>query len=417
MIKKFQKQINNSFIYIIATVIPKAIPFLLLPVFTTYLTKEDYGTLGLISSILAIVSIYIGLRPSLFITVKMPQMQKDKFAIYIFNMFVLAVYLFLVVGVILIVVKHFYFPKIESYIFILIACLSFFLLFNDIVETVFQIERKALAYAIFRLTKIGLVMGLTLMLIIVYDLGWRGKYFADLFILFCFAIVALIYLKRQNYIVYKFDVMKQVELVKYLTPLTFHLLGLAMMGSIDRLFLANMEGLASTGVYMVSYTIGTTIGFVHDALLKVWSPEFYERIKNASTDMKIKILKFKYLYMLGSFLVYGIFLLLLPIIFSVMVDEKFQDGYEIIPIIALGFTFEAFRKLFIGYHYNLGKNGRIAMLTIVAGIINAVLNYFFIPLYGIMGAAYTTLLAYVVVFILTIVDLNKIEKINWSLRE
>ena len=188
------------------------------------------------------------------------------------------------------------------------------------------------------------------------------------------------------------------------------------MGSIDRIFLSSMIGLEATGVYTVAYTMGALIGIVHDALLKVWSPEFYKRIKDATVQTKIKILKFKYLYIVGSILMYGVFLLVMPFVFEVMVDEKFHEGYKIIPIVALGLTFEALRKLFIGYHYNLGKNNRIAVITISAGIINAGLNYLLIPTYGIMGAAYATLLAYIVVFIFTIIDLNLIENINWRLK-
>jgi O-antigen/teichoic acid export membrane protein len=214
----------------------------------------------------------------------------------------------------------------------------------------------------------------------------------------------------------KFDFIKQKELVKYLLPLTFHVLGLVMMNSIDRIFLANMLGLEVTGLYTIAYTMGATLGIVHDALLKVWSPEFYKRIKTATTETKIKILKFQYLYIIGSFFMFGVFLVVYPYIFHLMVNEKFNSALNIIPIIALGLTFESLRKLFIGYHYNLGKNTRIAILTLVAGIANAVFNYILIPKYGVEGAAYATLISYILVVIITIIDVDRLEKINWRLK-
>jgi len=185
------------------------------------------------------------------------------------------------------------------------------------------------------------------------------------------------------------------------------------MASIDVLFLGNMLGLEIAGIYTVAYSIGAIIGIVHDALLKVWSPEFYERIKNADILTKIKLVKFTYVYMLFSLLFLIAFMFITPYVFILMVDEKFFSALHIIPIIAVGLTFEAFRKLFIGYYYNKGKNWQIAKITLFSGMLNAFLNYIFIPIYGIDGAAYATVLAYLAVFLITLKKLNKIEIMPW----
>jgi len=415
MYKKYKVQINNSLIYTLSTIISKAIPFFLLPIFTSYLSKKDYGTLGLIASIYAIVNIYVGLRPSLFLIVKGPQLDKDEISKYIFNIFIVSIYTFLLVILVLLMVGYYFFNNLELYIFVIIGFLALFSVFNEILETIFQIEKKAYYYGIYQLSKTLLGTGLALLFIISFNMGWKGKYFADIIVVLSFSIFSILYLNNQNYITKQYDTIKQIELIKYLFPLSFHVLGLVMMSSIDRIFLSNMLGLESVGLYSVAYTIGALVGIIHDALLKVWSPEFYKRIKNANSEMKIKLLKFQYLYIIGSFLIFGIFVLVAPYIFDLMINSKFHEAYNIVPIIALGLTFESLRKLFISYHYNLGKNTRIAIMTLSAGMINAILNYYLIPIYGMYGAAYATLLAYIIIVILTIIDLNKIEQVPWRL--
>jgi len=417
MYKKYKVQINNSLIYTLSTIISKAIPFFLLPIFTSYLSKKDYGTLGLIASIYAIVNIYVGLRPSLFLIVKGPQLDKDEISKYIFNIFIVSIYTFLLVILILLMVGYYFFNNLELYIFAIIGFLALFSVFNEILETIFQIEKKAYYYGIYQLSKTLLGTGLALLFIISFNMDWKGKYLADIIVILSFSIFSILYLNNQNYITKQYDTIKQIELIKYLFPLSFHVLGLVMMSSIDRIFLSNMLGLESVGLYSVAYTIGAVVGIIHDALLKVWSPEFYKRIKNANSEMKIKLLKFQYLYIIGSFLIFGIFVLVAPYIFDLMINSKFHEAYNIVPIIALGLTFESLRKLFISYHYNLGKNTRIAIMTLSAGMINAILNYYLIPIYGMYGAAYATLLAYIIIFILTIIDLNKIEQIHWRFRK
>ncbi len=416
MIKKYKMQITNSLIYTFSTIVSKAVPFLLLPLFTAYLSKKDYGILGLISAIFSISSIFVGLRPSLFIIVKGSQLDKKEVAKYIYNICFVTLYSAIIVGIVLIIVRHAFFNELSIYIFILITFMGFLSVFNELLETIFQIEKKAYCYFIYQLSKTTLSASLVLLLIIFFGMGWEGKFFADFLVILAFSIFALYYLIRKRYIVINYDIDKQIYLFKYLSPLTLHVLGLVLMGSIDRVFISNMIGFEATGLYSIGYTIGALLGVIHDALLKVWSPEFYKKMKDATVKTKIKILKFIYLYILGSFLMYGVFVWVAPFIFNIMVNIKFHEAYPIVPIVALGLTFESVRKLFIGYHYNLGKNYRIAFITISAGILNAIMNYILIPKYGIDGAAYATLIAYTIVAIITIIDVNKFEKIPWLLK-
>ena len=416
MIKKYKQQISNSFIYLFSTIISKAIPFLLLPIFTTYLSKKDYGVLGLITSILAITNIYIGLKPSLFLIVKLPQLLKNQIAIYIYNIFFIILYTFVISMMLLFFVQFFFFSDISLYIFILLAFISAFNTLNEILTTLFQMEKKAFFYAAYQLFKTFFSLGGALILIIIFNLGWKGKFFADFTIMFLLSFFVIYYLKKHNYIQKIFDISKQIELIKYLFPLSFHMLGLVLMSSIDRLFLVNMKGLEIAGLYTVAYTIGAVLGVIHDALLKVWAPEFYSRIKGATSETLIKILRFQYLYIIGAFVIYGIFILVMPYIFKLMVNEKFYQAYNVIPVIGLGLTFEAIRKLFISYHYNLGKNMRIAFITLLAGFFNVIFNYMLIPRFGIMGAAYATLISYFIVAVITIFDVNRLMNIPWLLK-
>ena len=66
----FQKIFSNSMIYVLSLLFNKGLTFLLLPVLTYYLTKEDFGVLGLVTAISTIASIYVGFFPSGFLLVR-----------------------------------------------------------------------------------------------------------------------------------------------------------------------------------------------------------------------------------------------------------------------------------------------------------------------------------------------------------
>lgn len=412
--KRYKKHISNSLIYTLSTVFVKAIPFLLLPIFTKYLSKEDYGILGTIASLTAIIGIYIGLKPSLFIIVRGPQLSKREIAEYISNIIVLSSFLFLIVTIILLVFKPIFFANLDYYILILISCMALLNIAAEILDTIFQIEKKAINYAILQVLKMVIIISISLFLIVYLSWGWEGRYLAGIIVSIFVLIYAYKYLRNDGYLVVSISKQKIKELVIYLFPLTFHVLGLALMASIDIIFLGNMLNLEVAGVYTVAYSMGAIIGIVHDALLKVWSPEFYKRIKNANIEIKVKLVKFTYVYILASILLLTVFIFIVPYVFMLMVDDKFSSALHIVPIIAMGLTFESFRKLFIGYYYNKGKNWLIAMMTLSSGVINIILNYFLIPIYGIDGAAYATVISYCIVFLLTLVKLSDIETMPWT---
>lgn len=62
-----RKYVEATAVYLSASLLAKFIPFLLLPVFTRLLSESDYGVLGIFGTLVAIGSVFIGLRPDIYI--------------------------------------------------------------------------------------------------------------------------------------------------------------------------------------------------------------------------------------------------------------------------------------------------------------------------------------------------------------
>jgi O-antigen/teichoic acid export membrane protein len=411
-----KKYLKNSIIYVSASIVSGVIPFLMLPVLTKYLSPEDYGVIGLIGSILGIVGIYVGLRPSLFIMVKGVQLKRLVIANYVANSIILSFGLLVVNCLILFILGSKDIIVLDQFVLVLIGVIAFFNVLIEIIETLFQIERQAFSYAIYRIFRSVVSVGLALWFIIGWKMDWHGKFYADFFSVLGFSIIALFLIWKKGFFYFKIDVKKMKELFIYLFPLTFHVFGLVLMNSIDRIFISNMISLEANGLYTVGYILAMVLMIFHDSLLKVWSPEFYDRIKGATWKTKIMIMKFIYLYMIGSIIIFILFLIVYPLVFNLIIDKKFEYAMVVIPVIALGITFESYRKLFAGFYYHRNKTGFLAITTILAGILNAGLNFLLIPEYGLMGAAYATLISYMGVFVIVISNVNRIESLPWRLK-
>jgi O-antigen/teichoic acid export membrane protein len=85
----------------------------------------------------------------------------------------------------------------------------------------------------------------------------------------------------------------------------------------------------------------------------------------------------------------------------VMVEPKFAASQDIIPVVVLAYIFYG-----LSYYVQLGlflteRTNEIGVIGAVATGLNLVLNYFFILHYGMMGAAWATLLSYVFIAVVS----------------
>ena len=416
----FKKLFSNSMIYVLSLLFNKGLTFLLLPVLTFYLTKEDYGVLGLVTAISTMASIYVGFFPSGFLLARFAQYGKEKMAEYMHHMLLLTIATTSLVLLILIGFQHYLLPEHlenKTILMVVITLYAMFTIFFRFIDTLLQVEQNAIKFAVLQTLQSVGSLGLGLVLIIEFSYGWKGKYYAELLILFFVFIYAIYYIVKNQYYKYNTDYKKLKELFVFLFPLTFSVLGLYLMGTIDRIFISNMLGLESAGIYNVAITMAIIINMIYDAISKALNPILYENLVINQKDSRIKIVKLIYLYSFVCIAIFALFVLILPNVFHLMVNGKFEEALILIPILAIGLTFEGLRKVLEAPLVFKHKVKSLAAITLIAGLINIILNYFLIKIYGINGAAYATLISFLVLYIISFILVVKEIKLPWFLTE
>ena len=416
----FRKLFSNSMIYVLSLLFNKGLTFLLLPVLTFYLTKEDYGVLGLVTAISTMASIYVGFFPSGFLLARFAQYGKEKMAEYMHHILLLTIATTSLVLLILIGFQHYLLPEHlenKTILMVVITLYAMFTIFFRFIDTLLQVEQNAIKFAVLQTLQSVGSLGLGLVLIIEFSYGWKGKYYAELLILFFVFIYAIYYIVKNQYYKYNTDYKKLKELFVFLFPLTFSVLGLYLMGTIDRIFISNMLGLESAGIYNVAITMAIIINMVYDAISKALNPILYENLVKDQKDSRIKIVKLIYLYSFVCIAIFALFVLILPYVFHLMVNGKFEEALILIPILAIGLTFEGLRKVLEAPLVFKHKVKSLAAISLIAGLINIILNYFLIKIYGINGAAYATLISFLVLYIISFILVVKEIKLPWFLTE
>jgi O-antigen/teichoic acid export membrane protein len=143
-----------------------------------------------------------------------------------------------------------------------------------------------------------------------------------------------------------------------------------------------------------------------------WAPFLWSvSKKDNAKEIYSKILT--YFFLVSMFVALGLSSLSKEVI-TIMTTSSYHDAYLIVPIIALSYVlYGCYFILFVGI--NLKKKTKYQPFIVGFGaIINLILNFLFIPKYGMYGAAIATLISYLTLPITTHFISKKIYPIEYE---
>jgi O-antigen/teichoic acid export membrane protein len=164
----------------------------------------------------------------------------------------------------------------------------------------------------------------------------------------------------------------------------------------DRFFLVKMKGTADVGVYALGVRIAAVLVFFLWAFRLAW-PAFAYSIKDDEEAKRTYGFVLTYVVAAGAWVATGLSLLS-PWLVQVLGPPEFQEAETVVaPLCFAAVAFGAYVVVVI----SIGRARRMASniaITGAAALLNVVLNLVLIPPYGIRGAAFATLSAYVAMF-------------------
>lgn len=174
--------------------------------------------------------------------------------------------------------------------------------------------------------------------------------------------------------------------------------------SSDRYLIGYFLSLQMVGIYSAAYNIGAIIGFFGAPLQILLFPtisKLYEERKEEEIKIYLTYsLKYFLLFTIPS--VFGLSILSRPILLIMTRSEFVAQGAVVLPIVAVGALFFGLYGAIFAWILIVVKRTRLVFVLVsFSAAINLVLNVILIPVYGIVAAAITTLIAYCILFSLT----------------
>ena len=390
---------RHSAVYGLGAMAVKAIGFLMLPVYTHYLTPLDYGVLEILDLSMSLLGMFLGMGMTAallrYYGAAGSLEEKNKVVstalIFVIGtgllMFSMALAFVRPVSALL------FGPRVPSS-YLLLSFSSFVLGYIANLPRSYLRALEASGKFV-ALDTLGVLASLVMnvVFLVVLKMGVAG-------ILLSALLVNVAWIPVSGWVFHRvgagFHAPLLRRMVAFGLPLIFSNLALFTLNFSDRFFLQHFQTLEVVGVYSVGYKFGFMMNFLLvQPFLGMWQARMY--IIHGQPDYA-KI--YGQIFVLYSVvLIYaGLALAMLsPEIVHVMVGPKFSSGQEVIPLIVLAYIFYG-----IGYYTQLGmfltNNTKvIGMIGAGVAVLNLGLNYFLIRNYGMMGAAWATMLSFLAI--------------------
>ncbi|MBQ4037092.1 MAG: flippase [Clostridia bacterium] len=174
-------------------------------------------------------------------------------------------------------------------------------------------------------------------------------------------------------------------------PVVFHALSNIVLHQSDKIMLQKMTNDAAVGVYGFAVSFVNVLNIIYNALNTTWVPFYHDDIRENHME-RLKRKTNNYVF-LATCMAIG-FIMAMPEVVKLFVQKDFWGSIDVIPILVVGIYLAFLYTFPVNFEFYYKKTKNIALGTICAALINIGLNFVFVRLFGMIGAAVATMISY-----------------------
>jgi O-antigen/teichoic acid export membrane protein len=410
VLKDIRKIGLNGTIYLIAALFSKGLNILLLPIYTRYLTVEEFGAVSLLLLFKSIMLSILGLGQ--IVTIKKTFFDYRQKNLNFKTFFSTVIIGSSAIGFLVTILMVFIGPAIfksffegigfyELGIFVLIAC--FLLIPYQLLLKLFQTRNESIKFSLFEISYMGIDSIISLILIIYFSYGTLGRTLGLFYSTVAIVLIAGFFVFKEVNFKFQLPTFKKTLIVGL--PVIPHSLSGFVLNLSDRLFLNKVYNLEKVGLYSFAYQIAQVIDVVSLSIIEAWST-FFMKYATGEEDKSRFIANFSVYFLSG---IISICLLLSVFSYEFLIiffKDQYAEVYYLIPIIAFGYALKNIYYLSNQQLIYKEKTNLLLLSTSIAAALNIFLNIILIIIldYGMIGAAISTVLSFLIMSIISFVN-------------
>ncbi len=387
--KEIKSLFKHSSIYGIGTIAGQAIGFILLPLYTRYLTPSDYGIATIIEITMALVGITVGAG----ILNSMARFYHE-YDEEISKKCVVSTMYWIVAGISIISFLAILFSSIflSNYLFSDTRYASLFninagsLALGFLVDTALlylMIKNQSLLYVTISIATLIAHIVFNIWFIVFMELGLKGVFYSTLITRVILTVIVSLPILLKVGIGFSWQL--AINMFKFSFPMIFSSLFRLMANESDKYFINYFFSPFETGIYAIANKIGTAVHIlVTTPFLRSYNPKRFEIMKQVNANQSYaSILNYYLLIIVTAGFILSVFS---NEIIRLMTTENYFKAANYIPLIVTAWIIFGTR-----YHFETGilitnKTKYFAYINGFTAIFSVSLNYFLIGYYKIWGA-------------------------------
>jgi len=399
------KVLENTFLYTFSSLLVRAINFIMLPIYTLFLSPADYGVINLVNVFITIGSYIIAF--SLYSAIIRfytdyrddPNKLKRFYGTIICFVFISGV-VFVSIGVIFKnIIINLFFSGIDFYPIIAIALASlFFICLHSVHQSILQGIQAGKKLTIINLVVFFFQVILMLVFLAILKLGLLGALLVTLLINCVYFFFMIFDLYRSNLICFCLDLKMLKDALKYSIPILPHNLSTYIASFASRIFMNNSGSLTTVGLFSVADQISNTIDVIQNSVNRAFTPWFFDKVNKNDENSKHDIVIFSQFLLLIYSLMYVVIGLFSQEVIIIMTSSSYISSWKVIPILVIAYSIKSIYYFYVNilFYYKSAAN-KIFIATLTGSFLDIILAYLLVPRYGMYGAAFSFLAAKVAV--------------------
>ena len=408
---KVKTLLKDTAIFALGSIGSKVIMFFLVPFYSYFLTKEEWGVGDLVFSaaqvVIPIVSLVIFdavIRYGIFYKERPQDVLYVGIVVWIIGSAVtLPVSLFL----------NFY-NTLRPWI----VYFDLYIIINvllSILMSFIKSVNKNMIYAIVSIVQTLIYALSNILFIAVIKAGIEGYLISSVISQIIAVIITIFAAKIFRYLdTAKFDKKIAKEMIKYSTPLIANNLSWWAIQSSDKFMIERMINESDLGLYNAASRIPSIITVfvtVFSSAFGISSSREMDTTKDTSYFKKI----FEVFSVAVIFAALALTIIIKPFMAIYTPGNGYEEAWKLVPLLLLSAVFSAYSGYFGALYGAIKKTVNNMLSTFVAAITNVIANFVCIWFFGVVGAVIGTAISYVVLGIYRLVDVNRYMKIDYNI--
>lgn len=388
--------VKNTAILAIGQLSSKVFTFLLLPVYTSLLTPNDFGKIDAVQTVISLLLYFVTLQIENAIFRFLIE-YRNKENIQISYVTSASVVLLVMVGIsitLIILLNYiFMFPYIKL-IIALILIQSLYLFISNLARGLGKNADYSIAS--FLITVSSLISNILMIVIFKYGAV------SILLSIVISNLIGFIYLfyRVKIWKLIKFeniDIIKINEMLRYSLPLIPNAISWWIANMSDRLIVIYFLGTMYNGIYAAANKIPTIYTTIFVVFNTAWAESVSLAINDSDRNNYIESMM-NNSFKLFSFINMGI-ILCVSIFFDYLIGNQYSEAYNQIFILLLAIFVNSLCSLLGGILGGLKNTYVIGWTTVIGAVINAIINIIFIKIIGLYAASISTLISYIIIYL------------------